>query len=133
VRAVRDQNGITVLAEDEFIKPQSTMETLGALKPSFEAPGKMGFDAVAIRKYPQVERIRQAEGKHYAPHPAEAVVARTVEEFKRCGKAAGAGFYEYPQDGGRKFLWPALHELLVRPDVAIPFEDARPHALHPEH
>jgi acetyl-CoA C-acetyltransferase len=58
VRVVRDQNGITVLAEDEFIKPQSTMETLGALKPSFEAPGKMGFDAVAIRKYPQVERIR---------------------------------------------------------------------------
>ncbi|HVL74397.1 MAG TPA: acetyl-CoA C-acetyltransferase, partial [Noviherbaspirillum sp.] len=58
MRPVRDQNGITVLAEDEFIKPSTTMETLAGLKPSFEAPGKMGFDAVAIRKYPQVERIR---------------------------------------------------------------------------
>ncbi|HJV83413.1 acetyl-CoA C-acetyltransferase [Noviherbaspirillum sp.] len=58
VRAVRDQNGIVVLAEDEFIKPQTTMDTLASLKPSFEAPGKMGFDSVAIRKYPQVERIR---------------------------------------------------------------------------
>ncbi len=58
VRPVRDQNGVIVLAEDEFIKPQSTLETLGSLKPSFEAPGKMGFDSVAIRKYPQVERIR---------------------------------------------------------------------------
>ncbi|HJV86369.1 MAG TPA: acetyl-CoA C-acetyltransferase [Noviherbaspirillum sp.] len=57
VHPVRDQNGIVVLAEDEFIKPQTTMETLAGLKPSFESPGKMGFDSVAIRKYPQVERI----------------------------------------------------------------------------
>ncbi len=58
LRPVIDRNGVTVLAQDEFIKPQSTMETLGALKPSFEMPGKMGFDSVALRKYPQVERIR---------------------------------------------------------------------------
>ncbi len=58
VRAVRDQNGLIVLAEDEFIKPQSTMETLGSLKASFEEAGKVGFDSVAIRKYPQVESIR---------------------------------------------------------------------------
>jgi acetyl-CoA C-acetyltransferase len=54
---VRDQNGIMVLAEDEFIKPNSSMAGLGGLKASFEMPGQMGFDAVAIRKYPQVERI----------------------------------------------------------------------------
>ena len=58
VRPVRDQNGVAVLTEDEFIKPATTLETLAGLKPSFEGPGKMGFDAVAIRKYPQVERIR---------------------------------------------------------------------------
>ena len=57
VRPVTDQNGILVLAEDEFIKPNTTMETLLALKASFEMHGKMGFDSVAIRKYPQVERI----------------------------------------------------------------------------
>lgn len=58
LRPVRDLNGLVILAEDEFIKPQSSMAALAALKPSFEMPGKMGFDSVAIRKYPQVERIQ---------------------------------------------------------------------------
>jgi acetyl-CoA C-acetyltransferase len=55
---VLDRVGIAILEEDEFIKPHTTLEGLGSLKASFELPGKMGFDAVAIRKYPQVERIR---------------------------------------------------------------------------
>ncbi|MFZ6719358.1 acetyl-CoA C-acetyltransferase [Undibacterium sp. Ji49W] len=58
LRPVRDLNGLVILAEDEFIKPQSSMAALAALKPSFEMPGKMGFDSVAIRKYPQVQRIQ---------------------------------------------------------------------------
>ncbi|MCH8619944.1 acetyl-CoA C-acetyltransferase [Undibacterium sp. TS12] len=57
LRPVRDINGLVILAEDEFIKPQSSMETLAALKASFEMPGKMGFDSVALRKYPEIERI----------------------------------------------------------------------------
>jgi acetyl-CoA C-acetyltransferase len=57
VAPVRDQNGVTILADDEFIKPSTTLEALGGLKASFEAAGKMGFDAVALRKYPQLERI----------------------------------------------------------------------------
>ncbi len=54
---VHDQNGLLVLGEDEFIKPNTTFEGLQSLKAAFEMPGKMGFDSVAIRKYPQVERI----------------------------------------------------------------------------
>ncbi|ELX08425.1 putative acyltransferase [Janthinobacterium sp. HH01] len=54
---VRDQNGVLILAEDEFIKPNTTIATLGGLKPSFEAAGKMGFDGVALRKYPQLDRV----------------------------------------------------------------------------
>lgn len=54
---VRDFIGQTILAEDEFIKPHTTLEGLGALKPSFEQLGNMGFDAVALQRYPQVERI----------------------------------------------------------------------------
>jgi acetyl-CoA C-acetyltransferase len=54
---VRDQSGLVILAEDEFIKPATTLEALGGLKASFEAAGKMGFDQVALRKYPQLERI----------------------------------------------------------------------------
>ncbi|WP_394781718.1 acetyl-CoA C-acetyltransferase [Undibacterium sp.] len=57
VRTVHDINGLAILEQDEFIKPNSTMEALAGLKASFEMPGKMGFDSVAIRKYPQVERI----------------------------------------------------------------------------
>lgn len=54
---VKDGIGLAILEKDEFIKPQSTMEGLGQLKASFEQMGAMGYDAVAIRKYPQVERI----------------------------------------------------------------------------
>jgi acetyl-CoA C-acetyltransferase len=54
---VCDQNGVLILAEDEFIKPNTTVEALGGLKPSFEAAGRMGFDALALRKYPQLERV----------------------------------------------------------------------------
>ena len=54
---VRDFIGQTILAEDEFIKPKTTLEGLGALKASFEQLGSMGFDAVALQRYPQVERI----------------------------------------------------------------------------
>ena len=52
-----DENGIVVLERDDFIKPDTDMQKLGSLRASFEGPGKMGFDAVALAKYPQVERI----------------------------------------------------------------------------
>ena len=55
--AVQDQNGIVLLAHDEFIRGDSTLEGLGKLKPSFEMMGQMGFDATALRVYSHVERI----------------------------------------------------------------------------
>ncbi|MGE9807248.1 MULTISPECIES: acetyl-CoA C-acetyltransferase [unclassified Janibacter] len=55
---VRDQNGLVVLDHDEHMRPDSTVESLGALKPSFATMGEAGgFDAVALQKYHQVERI----------------------------------------------------------------------------
>jgi acetyl-CoA C-acetyltransferase len=54
---VHDAIGIQILAEDEFIKPRTTMEGLASLKASFEQVGAMGYDSVALQKYPQVERI----------------------------------------------------------------------------
>jgi len=57
VMAVTDDIGLPVLEEDEFIKPNTTMEGLGGLKASFTELGAMGFDAVALARYPQVERI----------------------------------------------------------------------------
>jgi len=57
VLAVMDEIGLPVLERDEFIKPRTTLEGLGALKASFADMGKLGFDAVALARYPQVERI----------------------------------------------------------------------------
>ena len=54
---VKDMLGQTILDEDEFIKPRTTVEALAGLRPSFEQLGAMGFDQVAIGRYPQVERI----------------------------------------------------------------------------
>jgi acetyl-CoA C-acetyltransferase len=54
---VTDAIGVSILERDEFIKPQTTLEGLAALKPAFADLGEMGFDAVAIQRYPQVERI----------------------------------------------------------------------------
>ncbi len=54
---VKDPLGQTILGEDEFIKPQTTLEGLAQLRPAFDKLGAMGFDAVALQRYPQVERI----------------------------------------------------------------------------
>ena len=54
---VKDFLGQTILAADEFIKPGTTLEGLGGLKPAFEQLGAMGFNQVALNRYPQVERI----------------------------------------------------------------------------
>ncbi len=55
---VKDINGLTVLDHDEHIRADTTMQSLAALEPSFTVPGeKFGFDAVAIQRYPEVERI----------------------------------------------------------------------------
>ncbi len=54
---VRDMNGLTILERDSYIRPDTTLEGLAELRPSFAIPGDMGFDFVAQVKYPHVERI----------------------------------------------------------------------------
>ncbi len=59
VIAVRDILGDVVLDRDEYLRPSTTMADLAKLKPAFEQMGRDGgFDAVAIRRYPQVQTIR---------------------------------------------------------------------------
>lgn len=59
VITVRDQNGLPILDHDEYMRPQTDMQTLGALTPAFQAMGEImpGFDKVALMKYPQLEQI----------------------------------------------------------------------------
>ncbi|MEM6440355.1 MAG: acetyl-CoA C-acetyltransferase [Pseudomonadota bacterium] len=54
---VKDENGFDILVRDDFIKPETDMQKLGALRASFEAMGKAGYDDIALSKYPTVERI----------------------------------------------------------------------------
>lgn len=59
VIAVKDVNGLTILDRDEYPRPGTDMQALGALKPAFKDLGEMmpGFDKVALLKYPHLEKI----------------------------------------------------------------------------
>ena len=54
---VKDKAGVVILDKDEFIKPTTTAEGLSALKPSFATMGQIGFDAIALQKYPEVGSV----------------------------------------------------------------------------
>ncbi len=86
--AVKDFLGQTILAEDEFIKPNTTLEGLAGLKPAFEQLGAMGFDAVALQRYPQVERIHHV---HHAGNSSGIVdgAAAVLIGSEAAGKAHG--------------------------------------------
>ncbi|MCP2260743.1 acetyl-CoA C-acetyltransferase [Streptoalloteichus tenebrarius] len=60
---VVDRLGAVLLKEDEAIRPETTVESLAGLAPSFAGVGAAGFDAVAVDRYPMVERI---EHRHTA-------------------------------------------------------------------
>ena len=59
VITVRDQNGLAILDRDEYMRPQTDMQSLGGLNPAFQQMGEVmpGFDKVALMKYPHLERI----------------------------------------------------------------------------
>lgn len=54
---VKDKAGVVILDKDEVIKPTTTAEGLSALKPSFATMGQIGFDAIALQKYPEVGSV----------------------------------------------------------------------------
>ena len=90
---VKDAIGDTILDQDEFIKPHTTREGLAALKLSFDKMGEMGYDAVAIRRYPQVERIRHvhtAGNSSGIVDGAAAMLIGTEEKGKALGLAPRA-------------------------------------------
>lgn len=86
---IRDVNGLTILAKDEHMRPNTTMQTLAALQPSFVQMGEMaGFDAVAVQRYPEVEAINHV----HTPGNSSGIVdgaAAVLIGSKATGKAAG--------------------------------------------
>tara|TARA_R110002111_G_scaffold131345_3_gene196375 strand:- start:215 stop:2365 length:2151 start_codon:yes stop_codon:yes gene_type:complete len=65
----------------------------------------------------QSKKDMEAAGGTWKPHPAEAIIDQMVNDHGRKGKAAGAGFYEYPAKG-KKYLWPELETLYVDSEEA---------------
>jgi acetyl-CoA C-acetyltransferase len=86
--AVKSVAGKVLLDHDEHPRPDTNMQSLGALKPSFAQFGAMGFDAVAIQRYPQVEAINHV---HHAGNSSGIVdgAAAVLLGTKEMGEAMG--------------------------------------------
>jgi 3-hydroxyacyl-CoA dehydrogenase / enoyl-CoA hydratase / 3-hydroxybutyryl-CoA epimerase len=96
----------------EGISPVS-IERL-ATQAGFPAPPLAMLDEVSLTLTQSIrdeaQSAAEAAGVAAPPdHPGMAVIDRLVNEFGRRGKAAGAGFYDYPE-GESKRLWPGLAE-----------------------
>jgi acetyl-CoA C-acetyltransferase len=89
VLPIKDVNGITLLGKDEHMRPDTTMQSLAALKPSFVEMGQMaGFDAVAVQRYPEIEEIKHV----HHPGNSSGIVdgaAVVLVGSKEAGKSAG--------------------------------------------
>ncbi len=59
VITITDQNGLTILDRDEYLRPGTDMQSLGGLKPAFKDMGEVmpGFDKIAMMKYPHLSHI----------------------------------------------------------------------------
>lgn len=86
---VRDVNGLTILAKDEHMRPQTDMQALGSLNPAFGMMGEMGgFNAVAIQAHPDVEKITHI---HHAGNSSGIVdgAAAVLVGSREAGEKAG--------------------------------------------
>lgn len=80
----------------------------------------------------ETRRAVEEAGGTWTPHPADAVIDRMVDDFGRPGRAGGAGFYDYAEDGSRTGLWPGLREHFTKPDADVPFTDLKERMLFSE-
>lgn len=87
---VKDQLGVTILDNDEHMRPGTDMQSLGSLNPSFVGMGQImpGFDFVAIQKYPEIEKINHV---HHAGNSSGIVdgAAAVLIGSKEAGEAMG--------------------------------------------
>jgi acetyl-CoA C-acetyltransferase len=85
---VKDVNGLTILARDEHMRPETNMQSLAQLKPSFVQMGELGgFDAVAVQAHPEVEFV---EHVHHAGNSSGIVdgAAAVLIGSREAGSAA---------------------------------------------
>ncbi len=90
VIAVKDVNGLNLLAKDEHMRPSTTMQSLAQLQPSFVQIGANGgFDAVAVQAHPEIEAVNHV---HHAGNSSGIVdgAAAVLIGNKAAGNKAGA-------------------------------------------
>jgi 3-hydroxyacyl-CoA dehydrogenase / enoyl-CoA hydratase / 3-hydroxybutyryl-CoA epimerase len=85
--------------------------------------------ALSVHVLEQTRADFAAEGRRHEATPGEALIERMVKELGRKGRAAGGGFYDYPQ-GGRKRLWPQLKPLFEKPGVAWQLQELKDRLLY---
>lgn len=85
---LKDEIGITILDRDEGVRPGTTAESLGKLKPAFEMMGQMGLDALALLKYAEYNKINHV---HHAGNSSQIVdgSAGVLIGSKEFGEKAG--------------------------------------------
>jgi acetyl-CoA C-acetyltransferase len=89
VLAVKDINGLTILAKDEHMRPQTSMQSLAQLQPSFVQIGEAGgFDAVALQAHPEIEFVNHV---HHAGNSSGIVdgAAAVLIGNKKAGRRTG--------------------------------------------
>jgi 3-hydroxyacyl-CoA dehydrogenase/enoyl-CoA hydratase/3-hydroxybutyryl-CoA epimerase len=87
--------------------------------------------SLSVHVLDQTRADYRAEGRTYIASPGELLVERMVKEFDRNGRAAGGGFYEYPQEkGARKYLWPELKDLFEQSGVQWTLGDLKDRLLY---
>ncbi|QFU07320.1 Putative acyltransferase [Rhodobacteraceae bacterium THAF1] len=88
--SVKDRNGLTILDRDEYLRPGTDMQALGALNPAFKDQGESmpGFDQLALMKYPHLEKINHI---HHAGNSSGIVdgAAGVLIGSKEWGEANG--------------------------------------------
>lgn len=120
--------GVAMLSEGNH---PSTIEN-GALQSGMPVGPLAVLDEVSLgllRKITGQARLdAETAGQTYTPAASEELVIDMLDTHQRAGKAAGAGFYEYPK-AGKKHLWPELQNHYVKANQQIPYQDVKDRLL----
>ncbi|MFT3660816.1 MAG: acetyl-CoA C-acetyltransferase [Gordonia sp. (in: high G+C Gram-positive bacteria)] len=128
VLPVKDINGITVLDKDEHMRPGTTAESLGKLKPAFQGLADMaGFDDVAMQKYPSVEKVEHVHtggNSSGIVDGAGVVLIGSEEAGKRNGLTARGRVVAYAEVGSEPTIMltgptPATEKALAKAGLTV--------------
>jgi len=125
--AVHDEAGALALAHDECVRADASLETLGALRPSFAKMGEQGLDARALSRYPQLQAI---EHRHHAGNSsaivdgAALVLLGSADAGRRAGLRPRARIRAMASLGSEPTIMltgpaPAVNKALARAGMAV--------------